>query len=84
MSRSAFSGMMSGLKDRLWGDSGVSSVHGTLGATMEPPAHTASAIDVIAQHEGGDSVARWHTREALDARRGATSASSCKHAIGMI
>jgi hypothetical protein len=30
--------MMSGLNDRLWGDSGVSSVHGTLGATMEPPA----------------------------------------------
>eukprot|EP00882_Tetradesmus_deserticola_P027706 GHRQ01030791.1.p1 GENE.GHRQ01030791.1~~GHRQ01030791.1.p1 ORF type:complete len:230 (-),score=8.87 GHRQ01030791.1:3-692(-) len=40
MSRSALSGMMSGLKDRLCGDRGVSRVHGTLGATMEPPAAT--------------------------------------------
>lgn len=36
--RSAFSPMMSGLNDRLWGLSGVTRVQGTLGATMEPPA----------------------------------------------
>lgn len=41
---------MSGRKDRLCGDSGVSSVHGTDGATMLPPA-------AAQQH----SIAAWHT-----------------------